>query len=351
MRRLTALSVLSYLFGLILLLNGCATQRATLKTFVEPSIQPGSIQSVAILPMRNVRLLPDESREINRGVSEAFHRQNPSVAIVGPTKSTSLLNQAGLADRYSDFLRDYATSGIPNVTILKEIGDALEVDAILQGEVFDIRQADGAFGGWRGHVSVTVRYVLLSTDRGDVLWEAIANAKKTTATTVEPAPPLYEAISVAQEKILTGLPELGERIGHEEGEWYRVFPYPENKVVHTVYSLCKEQYGLKSWTKAEGLIETDWITEKYSRSDRPSGLIDKMREYGSSSSPRESKWSGIRYKYLVFITGISDVETRVEVQTKLEAYNYWYKRWRRWDSNGTLEHLLLSEVGKHLKGS
>lgn len=190
--------------------TGCATQRATLKTFVEPSIQPESIRSVAIFPMRNVRLLPDESRELNRGVSQAFHQQNPNVRIVGPTESTALLNQVGLTEKYSDFLRDYATSGIPNVTTLKEIGRALDVDAILQGEVFDIYQIDGAFGVTKGKTSVTVRYALLSTRYGNVLWEATSNAKKATATTVESAPPLYEVIFMAQNKILTALPTLGK---------------------------------------------------------------------------------------------------------------------------------------------
>ncbi len=156
------------LFISFILSTGCAVQRATLKTFVEPSIQPASIRVVAIFPMRNARLLPDESRELNRGIVQAFHKQNPNVRLVGPEESTTLLNEAGLTEKYSDFLRDYATSGIPNVTTLKKIGNALEVDAILQGEVFDIRQIDGAYGITRGKTSVTVRYVLLSTRYGNI---------------------------------------------------------------------------------------------------------------------------------------------------------------------------------------
>lgn len=204
-RPLQAIFFIGFIF-----VTGCATQRATIKTFVEPSIQPESIRSVAVFPMRNVRLLPDESRELNRGVSQAFHQQNPNVRIVGPTESTTLLNQVGLTGKYSDFLRDYATSGIPNVNTLKEIGDALDVDAILQGEMFDIYQIDGAYGITAGKTSITVRYVLLSTRYGSVLWEATSNAKKETATTLESAPPLYEVILIAQNKILTALPTLGK---------------------------------------------------------------------------------------------------------------------------------------------
>jgi len=205
-RTLPAIFFISFIF-----VTGCATKRVTLKTFVEPSVRPESIRSVAIFPMRNVRLLPDESRELNRGVSQAFHQQSPNVRIVVPTESTALLNQAGLTEKYSDFLRDYAVSGIPNVTTLKEIGKALNVDAILQGEVFDIYQIDGEFGVTDGKTSVTVRYALLSTRDGTVLWEATSNAKKTRGDfTLQSAPPLYEVISLAQNKILTALPTLGK---------------------------------------------------------------------------------------------------------------------------------------------
>lgn len=195
-------------FIIILIFLNCVS--ASLKTFVSPSIEPGSIHNVAIFPMRNARLLPDEAREINRGISQTFHDQNPDVVMIGPAEAIDLINRAGLSVKYSDFLRDYAASGIPNVNVLKEIGDSLGTDAILQGEVYDIRQIDGAYGITRGIVSVTVRYSMMSTRNGDVLWEATSTARKETGTTLEKAPPLYEAIIVAQEKILTALPTLGK---------------------------------------------------------------------------------------------------------------------------------------------
>lgn len=194
--------------GFMLLLIGCAT--AGLKTYVDPSIQPGSINSVAIFPMRNVRLLPDESRVINRSISQRFQQESPKVRILGPGESIDLINQKGLADKYSDFLRNFAMSGIPNVITLKEIGNALDVDAILQGEVFDIVQINGRFGlDTNSRTFLTVRYYLLSTHKGNILWEATSNVKKSTVTVFEPAPPVYEVISIANEKILTSLPKLG----------------------------------------------------------------------------------------------------------------------------------------------
>lgn len=194
--------------GLIFVV-GCS--QATLKTFVDPSIQPGSIRSISIFPVRNVRLIPDEYRELNRSVSQMFHQKNPNVKIVGATESITLINQAALADEYSEFLRDYARSGIPNINTLKAIGETLSVDAILQGEVFNIRRIDGVFGRDTNSVtSLTVRYVLLATHQGNVLWEGMSNATIRSRTVFQPAPPLYQAISIAQNKILTALPTLGK---------------------------------------------------------------------------------------------------------------------------------------------
>jgi len=194
---------------LILFVIGCSS--ATLKSFVNPSIDPESIQSVAIFPIRNIRLLTDEARELNRSITQAFHDCNPTVEILGPSEAIDKLNDADLAAEYSDFLRDYATSGIPNAKTLQQIGNALGVDAILQGEVFDLKQIDGnAMYGVKGKTSLTVRYSLMSTSVGDVLWEATSNAKKQTATVLQSAPPLYEAILIAQERILTALPRLGK---------------------------------------------------------------------------------------------------------------------------------------------
>lgn len=196
----------------------CATaptkKGVSVKSFVEASLQPGSVKSIAVFPLRNVRLLPDELREVNRGITEAFQKQNPKLKIVGATESVSLLNAAAKADKYSEFLRNFSQSGIPDVNTLKEIGKALEINAILQGEVFSIEQLDGTTiytgAGSFGKTSLTVRYMLLSTSNGTILWDATSNAFKLSEKIGEPAPSLLEVIQMAQEKILTALPTLAQ---------------------------------------------------------------------------------------------------------------------------------------------
>ncbi len=188
--------------------TGCASATASLKTFTDPSISASAVKAVAVLPMRNARLQTDESREVNRSFTQALTAQNLSLRVIGPTEAVDSLNARELTDKYSDFLRNYATSGIPDARSLREIGTALGVDAIIQGEVFDVTERDGSYGGGKGETRVTVRYSMLACRTGAVLWEATSRGVRGTATTLEKAPPLYEAITLAMEKITSSLPQL-----------------------------------------------------------------------------------------------------------------------------------------------
>lgn len=205
--RRNLLSVQSLVIALSVVV-GCSG--ATLKTFVDPSLTSSQIRTVAIFPIRNVRLLPDESRELNRGFVKTFHDKNPAVRILGPVEATDSLNARNLVEKYSDFLRNYAASGIPDSRVLHEIGAALNADAFIQGEVFDISQKDGEFGSHVGQTRLTVRYTMMDVNKGTVLWEATSDARKETATTLSQSPPLYEAIEMAQKEILASLPTLGQ---------------------------------------------------------------------------------------------------------------------------------------------
>lgn len=193
--------------GLVGLLVGCAPTART-NVYVNPTLQRGTISALAVLPIRNARLAPSEGQEVNRKVTQALHDQSPDVKIIGSAAVTDMLNQADLVDVYSNFVRDYAASGVPNVKTLKRLGKALSVDAILQGELVDLRQLDGVFGVRPGTTQVTMRLSILSTQNGDILWEGNAQGTARTATTLESAPPVYEALNVAVERLLGQLPPL-----------------------------------------------------------------------------------------------------------------------------------------------
>ncbi|MBD3336100.1 MAG: hypothetical protein GF355_11355 [Candidatus Eisenbacteria bacterium] len=130
------------------------------------------------------------------------------MSIMSAAEAQQLLNDHDLVGEWSYFLDSFATSGIPDANTLARIGEALDVDCIIQGEIVNVTQRDGVYGGNKGTTRVTVRYSMLDTRTGKLVWEASSDGVRTTATTVEPAPPIIEAVNLAVDRILTALPEL-----------------------------------------------------------------------------------------------------------------------------------------------
>jgi hypothetical protein len=187
---------------------GIGCSQTPSRTSVETSTQSRQIKSLAILPLRNGGVIPDQSQALNRTVLQAFLRINPHITIVRPTESIALIERAGIDDTYGEFLRDFGRSGVPDVSTVRALGETLGADAILQGEIFNIQQVDGDYHGNVGLTSLTVRYSLVRTHDGIILWETVSNPKKATKTPFEPAPPLHQVISEAQDWIASSLPLL-----------------------------------------------------------------------------------------------------------------------------------------------
>lgn len=200
------LTIYLSLFFLPLILIGCAVSSASINTYVEPGFNGSSLNRIAIFPIRNTKIAPSEAQQLNRDISQAINKRKPSMVIVSSAEAINVLNEKGLADEWARFIDNYNASGIPNAGVLKDIGQALGVDAILQGEIVNIQQRDGVYGGNKGTTRVTVRYSMMGVQSGKLLWEASSDGLRATSTTVEPAPPIIEAIKLAQQKILETLP-------------------------------------------------------------------------------------------------------------------------------------------------
>ena len=204
--KLTAIAVALILFIIV----SCAVQKATINTYVDPNYQSGRINKIAVFPIRNTRLAPSESQQINRKISMALKQRNAQIEIMSSAEAIRLLNDYDLADDWAVFLDNYVTSGVPDSKILGEIGNALNVDAILQGEIVNIFQEDGqvGYGGNRGTTRVTVRFTMLDVKDGKLIWESSSDGIKGTATKLESAPPIIDAVNLAVDKILTSLPPI-----------------------------------------------------------------------------------------------------------------------------------------------
>jgi PBP1b-binding outer membrane lipoprotein LpoB len=187
-----------------LFLSGCATSRATIDSYVDPNFSAASVKKIAIFPLRNARFAPSEALQLNREMTQAINRKNPAVQIISAAEAVNILNKKGLAEKWARFLENYVTSGIPDAGILREVGAALGVDKILQGELINVSQRDGDFYSY-ATTRVTIHYALMDVTSNTTVWDATSDGIAQEGDTFV-APPIIDVVRLAQNKILAVLP-------------------------------------------------------------------------------------------------------------------------------------------------
>ena len=189
-------------------LSSCAQQSAKVNSFTDPTFAGGQIKTLAIFPITNSSVAPSEAMRINQTVGPYIAGKNPSVHFISPTEAIDKINEAGLAQKWADFKSAYASSGIPDATTLRAIGAAIGTDGILQGAILKAISQDGMFGVRKGGVEVAIQFTIFDVRSGKVVWQASSDGTSVTATTLEAAPPLSEAIESATHKLAESMPPL-----------------------------------------------------------------------------------------------------------------------------------------------
>ncbi len=190
----------------LFLLLSCASQKASISNYVDPAYSSESINSLAVFPMRNARFAPNEAREISRKFAATINAKNPEIKTLTDDRIVELLNDKNLSDEWSAFIDNYISSGVIDANVLSRIGNALSVNAIIQGEIDNVFKMDGSVGESKGTTKVTIRYFMMSVRSGKILWEASSEGVAKTATALEEAPPIIDAVNVALDKIIEKLP-------------------------------------------------------------------------------------------------------------------------------------------------
>ncbi len=197
-------------FSVFLVFSGCSTKKGSINSYVEPTYNTGSVKSIAIFPIRNAKLAPSEARQLNKEITQTIHKKNPNIKIIAPSKALRIINDNGIAKEWANFVDDYYTSGIADITALNKLSKALNVDAIFQGQLLNVTQADG--DGLRSGVTrVTVSFSIIETKSAKILWEATADGTHRVEGLLMSdyiAPPITESIKLAMDKIKQNIPKL-----------------------------------------------------------------------------------------------------------------------------------------------
>lgn len=199
-------------FGLLLSVLGVGCTRGTretTRTYTDPSLGTRIISSIALFPVRNAAIAESESVRMNREIVRALQSKNPGLKIIEPMMVVEMLNKMHLVDDYDRYLLELTQTGIPNKDILRRIGEALGVDAIMQGRLVGFQQRDGS--GWSGVPAITtfsLRYSIVSAREALLLWETSEEVRKQRSSNFTSAPPLRDVLPEAVGKVMTTIPSF-----------------------------------------------------------------------------------------------------------------------------------------------
>lgn len=191
-------------------LVGCAMQKATIDSYVEPTYKTGSIKTVAVFPLQNASIAPAEANRINTEIIKALSQKSPTTLMLSPAESQRRINDARVVTQWSRFMDDFNTSGLINKAYLSDIHNALKADAVMQGFIAQIHQKDGMqFGDGVGVTRISISYAIIDLRNAKVIWQAYSTGRSQTGSFgFHVAPEVSEALEPTIEKLTTNIPSL-----------------------------------------------------------------------------------------------------------------------------------------------
>lgn len=200
-------NVLLISFGFFIFAS-CGGSGTDTQNYQDPALSKYKISKIAVLPIRNSYLGLNESRDVNRYFMTGVSRKISKFTVIGPDEAIEKLNQDSLVEKYYNYLVAYSSTGIPNTETVKKIGQSLGVDAIIQGEIYNIIKKDGEYGKNKGETRCNLRYSMVSTTDGKVIWETSVEAYEKTDFTLSSAPALMDVVKIGMDDIIQGMPDF-----------------------------------------------------------------------------------------------------------------------------------------------
>lgn len=185
--------------------TGCAKSEASIDSSMSRAFSASRLQSLAIMPVPELEGASVDDLALSVGRRLAVDWQG--ISFVGPSDSRGRIEGKGLTSDWIALTEYVALESNADTVLVRRLGESLNVDAMLQGVVYDIDLRQHAAFGNRGKIELTVRFVLLSTETGETLWEARSRAVKEAETTFA-NPDVDEALELALNRILENLPSL-----------------------------------------------------------------------------------------------------------------------------------------------
>lgn len=165
--------------ALVLPAAGCAAGIRTGFEELHPAAAPVRAERIAVLPVTAAEGSEPYRGVIGDSLLAVAQRAHPGIAFVPAPESLRRLNDSGLAERFANMLVAYQQTGIFDRDLLRQAGEALEVDHLLQlrvgyERVSEVESAlfdpQALYEADRQNLHVSV--LLWDVREGGLVWEA-----------------------------------------------------------------------------------------------------------------------------------------------------------------------------------
>jgi hypothetical protein len=198
--------------ALVLPATGCAAGIHTGFEELHPVAAPVYAERIAVLPVTTSEGSESYRDVIGDSILAAAERAHPGVRFMPAAEALDRLNDAGLAERFATLLLAYSETGLYDRALLRKVGEALEVDHVLQLHVgYDRVNEVGARLFEPGEIyeadrqNLYVTTVLWDVRRGDRAWEA-AGTSTTRDAEYELPRSFADVVSITASRLAERLP-------------------------------------------------------------------------------------------------------------------------------------------------
>lgn len=198
------LTILLFIF--LLLQNGCITPEVSADYNFYALPKDMHRLNIAVMPIIPKELSESEIEEINEEITDALLTYSTVKKVIPPEVTTEILLNKDLLNEWQNCWHNYITKEKLDSELLKQIGDELNVNAVIQFEIIDIKKIRPVHRQVIGGTTAEVKYKLFSTTNCYILSEATAVATQKNAWSGQMTPRPIEAIEAAIEEIIENLP-------------------------------------------------------------------------------------------------------------------------------------------------
>lgn len=147
-------------------------------------------------------------------LSKAFLEYNPNIVAISPAEGINMVNTNNLTKDFISIVKDYQVTGILDKNILKEIGNVIGVDYIVQTRLVRFTQDKSSRLGLFGlrimetrESSLEMIIQIWNPKNGLIVWEGIGNATMASEALRAKDITFAEITALLSKKILEKIPE------------------------------------------------------------------------------------------------------------------------------------------------